>query len=407
MNNLGYLLYEGKLLAEALVQYEEAKALFIELLPTNPTTINSYVGGIVHNMGLCYEAQGELHTAYKTFEAAIRIRRKLVDKAAPATSAGLAQSLNSYGNVLTDLKQWQPGLDAYQEAFQVRAQLSSVNPISYTLDFTETLINLGVFFLSMAQEDPRQEFFTQAAQHLKNAVTLLQKHPPTPKSKLQLEMAQTKIDFLKTADIALMKLDKALAQVNEAFTNTLAEGGALEDILPQVDTLEKRCLALTEKTKNPTYLHHFSWVLEAVAPTFWKGEQLIQTQEKIISWRQAAWEVNKTESITQELGMSWSLLGSYLLSETDRYEEAVKASQKAIPLYPDQQWMLLNLAVAYIMTENTVDALEGIWEIKDLPYEFEPEKLCKEVLMEELRGLAEQGKINHDTLAFIEAELNK
>lgn len=193
--NQAYLLYETKKNEEAIGKYEEAKKIYSSLDFITFPGVDRNLGIIYHNEGLCYDAMSDSLKALSHFKSAIEIRSKILNNDNLSSLADLGQSYNCLGNVLTDQKKWEEGLVAYQKSFELRKQAAQRSPLVYSLDMTETLINLGGLFLSLWIENPKQNYKINGLQYLNNAMSILKHFPNSPWALKQMENAELKIAY--------------------------------------------------------------------------------------------------------------------------------------------------------------------------------------------------------------------
>lgn len=403
LNNLAYLEYELGNNHKAISKYERAKDIYELYLSTKPKSVLSKLGHIYHNYGLCLDKIQAKEKAFEMFKKAVKTRRQLFNKQYPETKANLAQSLNSIANIYTDYGMWDKGLTAYKEAFDLRSSLAKVSPQVYTLDLTESIINLGIFHLSVMQHTYDEESRRLALEQFNNALALLQYFPDHPRALKQQTIALQRRDYTQTVDLVILKLDKELTKLQEEISKEIVDTLNLADIILQLERIEQKYTAKQDSTGRVEFLYHYSWILESFSPSLWSGEEVISVQQKIIKWREKAFLEIQDNNTQNDLATSWGLLSGYILHETTNYSEAIGAARKGLELATDQNWIKINLALAYVMIKDYETAINGILR-KDLthPFDFIPEKTYQEIFIKELNILEEKGKLDRESIKKLE-----
>lgn len=130
LNNLGNLLQVTNEMSEAKKTYEEALKIRRKLAEENPHVYLPYVATTLNNLGILLKVNNDMSGAKKAYEEALEIRRELAEKS-PIYLADVATSLNNLGELLKEINDISAAKQALEEALQIRRKLAEKNPNIY------------------------------------------------------------------------------------------------------------------------------------------------------------------------------------------------------------------------------------------------------------------------------------
>jgi tetratricopeptide (TPR) repeat protein len=101
---------------------------------------------ILNNQGILYTNLGKIDLAYKNYNEAVIIYRKLVLSGYKTDLSSLASTLNNFGIVFNCKKEVDQEVQCYIEALEIYQRLAVDTPQAYLPNVAITLINLSVFY---------------------------------------------------------------------------------------------------------------------------------------------------------------------------------------------------------------------------------------------------------------------
>jgi serine/threonine-protein kinase len=148
-NGIGVVQYQTGKLAEALEEYQKARAIRQKLADANPavTAIQSDLAASHLNIGMVLSQMGKLAEALKEFDRARAIRQRLAD-ANPGVAAfqsDLAYSHIGIGTVLSEAGKRTEALKEFHKALAIRQKLAEANPAvtAFQSDVAQSHFGIG------------------------------------------------------------------------------------------------------------------------------------------------------------------------------------------------------------------------------------------------------------------------
>ena len=259
---------------------------------------------VLNNLGILYKDQNEYKKGVEAHQEALNIRRRLAKANPDVYLWYVAQSLNNLGSALSGLEEYEDVLILYEEALAIRRKLADSDPKKYAPLVAESLNNLGNTFTDLNDYE---------------------KAIPTYDESLKIQRKQTGVSseadsFLLAT--TLMNLGIALGDINSYERGISSFEEALE--------IQRN---LSNKNRD-VYLPSVASTLLNLGNTyakFWKSTLAISALEESLQYYRELSEVNP-KVYFPHVAHCLSSLGAALIIKGE-FQAAISRLEKAREIY--------------------------------------------------------------------------
>jgi hypothetical protein len=191
LSNLGYFYIDFDQPDKGIKQLDLARISLSENKFSIYSITQPLLGTVLHNIGLGYERKQSADEALQFYNQALKVREVLINPADIETQANFAQTMNCIANILTDKEQWDTALKAYLVALEKRALAFKFSKYVYGLDYTETMINLSLYFHTRFLNTNDQKDKESALEYNNNALLILKILPDSSRRTQHINLANS------------------------------------------------------------------------------------------------------------------------------------------------------------------------------------------------------------------------
>lgn len=189
--NLGYFFIEFEAPKKGIEHLILAQNTLLENQFTTDSIVQEYLGTVTHNIGLGYERLKDPKNALIYYKKAQDTRGNSLNKTNIESYANYAQTMNCIANILTDQEDWDNALIAYLDALEKRSIAYQVSNDVYGLDYTETMINLALFYYTRHLKLHQAEDQENTQKLIDKSLSILDKLPHSLRKEEHMALLQT------------------------------------------------------------------------------------------------------------------------------------------------------------------------------------------------------------------------
>ena len=260
--------------------------------------------------------------------------------------------MNNLGNLYQDTQELARADTVYQEALSTYRALAQQNPKAYNLDLCMTSLNVCLFYQEALETRKDLMYQSKALNLLKDVAT--------------------RLNLYTQENPAVSKIWEYHAYLTEYFEtydpNEISENPLVEQ--------------LTQLQKALEATHVFS--------------EKVTTQLEIIQLLETVLEADPANTqLPLYLAGQYGSLSWYHLF-TQQFPQSEAAARKGLSLDDAAIWINTNLASALLFQDRYEEAEEIYQALKDQPYEGAPGKTYRQIFLEDLAALEEEGVTHPD-----------
>ncbi len=395
MLNLSNLLTENND-TDAITFTDKTLFLCNKLSKRQPQFYEPQKATLLADLGTLYMNDKIYDTAQIYFEKSLKIYDSLLNTN-QFYLPEKAEILNNLGNLFNQKNQNEKVKSFASNSIACYEKLSKINPKEYLPYLAMAINNMGIFYYNLTENEAKEEYRLKGLECANRSDTMTKYFAENVFAQQQKDKTKQLKDYFTKIDLELLRIRNEamqLAKEADSLVNIDVKT-ARKKYRKSIKLYEK----LVAKDKNLQYRYNLSFVYQSLNNIEPSNAKRIENQEKVVATRTEVYKFFQNESTMTSLANACGNYSWYLLLGK-QFETAEQNARLALETDPTQMWIKVNLGHALLFQGKRENAQVIYMEIKDYTYPPEPNKTFKNIILQDLKELENQG-VKHKDVAKV------